>query len=731
MADGTGSSTRQRLRSSRGRPSGVNRLRELSNSPQSVPPTGVSSIEFSPFIIPAFSALDLGRDDQVMEDSDDDRDMKNSDDDRYYVEHDVDSQDVEDIYESEYDLFPKIAEPQDHAIEEDDSRDDPPVCEPGSSEDVDCLELEFVLAVCSRDPDQDPHPDENRRISRRLAQFTYEDPELDAENRENLKSYTIRKILKILSRRGLHAHEPDGVQVPDELDSDIGDEPLPDWLELIDSFEVRSPYKPGRSNYNNGIIGYSFAGVFAALCATEGYDLRTISGDAIEVACNRVRRCLEEKDSWKDGTDMEQVLSYFAFKLSAEKLQLHQLEAKALELAEDPNHVRVPGLIPRYRAWTAVEDLRVSGDGFDSMTADRYDIPPNRQGQIPMEQYVWFGAEVVSPVLPANSDETAAIIRRACDALRVNLRIHKPMEYSTGFHVHLGHMHGWNLLQIKRFITLWFLTEGVLIHIHRKDRESEYMDPWIAKFGEGTKLAQTLWHPDTVTRHLVYCLPQTDPRTRARNIEEMERHVASIFMTDRQQEFIRNIWLYTSIDDLADAVAGGYNAELGGLMRPAVRMRVTGHKRTNEPNTRDDANADDPSQARNAQTLEVRTMHGTVDANHINHWIVVLRRFVYYTRHASPDEFRDLTGSITGFATQPEHLGQLLQILQVPNATQRYFYLPHNRDTDPNTGQSWFTYPDKDRVDWEEPFAYPYHGSTHGAEYDILENNYDYFPPFQ
>ncbi|OTA94349.1 hypothetical protein M434DRAFT_30134 [Hypoxylon sp. CO27-5] len=552
--------------------------------------------------------------------------------------------------------------------EEDDNPDNPPVCVTGSEEDVD--------TIC----------------------------------------------IGVLHRNGLPAHEPEGLEIPDERDSEFGDEQQVDWDAVISQFTVHPNYDPQRGGYENGVIGYNFADIFAASCRTNGHDLRTISDNHMDVAYNRIMQCLAH---WPNQTHVDQVCTSFSFRLSSHREELHKLETKSLERAVDPNYVQVIGLADRYRAWTAVQDYRLSGIGFDSMTVDRYDIPPEREGQIPMHEYQWFAAEVVSPVLAAESETTAKTIENACRVLRSNFRIHKPMEYSTGLHVHLGHRHGWNLLQLKKFVTLWLLIERVLIRIHRKDRESDHLGFLMANFGEDTKLAQALWHPlPHVRQKVASCLPRESPWTRARNEAETQRHVPSAHLTDRQREFLRHVWCYTSIDGLAEAMEGGYNEERGVYMRAAVRLRVSGHKKTDTPNSRDDA------EGRNSQTLEVRTMHGTLDADHINYWISILRRILYFVRRASTEEFSVMIPIICLAVTQPDHLHlkQLLQILQVPNVTRRYFFLPHNRDRDPNTGEEWFMYPDKDRVDWNQPFMVDTHGSTHGVEYDDLVNDPNYFP---
>lgn len=133
----------------------------------------------------------------------------------------------------------------------------------------------------------------------------------------------------------------------------------------------------------------------------------------------------------------------------------------------DPLHVPVPGLKPQYKAWTVTLDLSVDGNG---MTKERYQ---NTQSESPFDEYFWFGAEVVSPVLPMGDERSREAVRTACGALRNALRCHKPMQVSTGLHIHMGHTHGWTLYQAKRFATFWLLAERTILRLHRVDRDKD------------------------------------------------------------------------------------------------------------------------------------------------------------------------------------------------------------------------------------------------------------------
>lgn len=209
--------------------------------------------------------------------------------------------------------------------------------------------------------------------------------------------------------------------------------------------------------------------------------------------------------------------------------------------------------------------------------------------------------------MPAGTKYASDSILQACHVLRDYFRIHKPMEVSTGLHVHLGHKHGWNLLHLKRFATLWSMAEDALIHVHRKDRGSEYMQAWCASMRHRSKLAMALFSEHEIVRAVCStCLPTTAPDTKRRYEEMMETHMPTWRLSEDDLEFVSRIWQYESLDLLCNALRGGASLRaarsgIASSCRPAVRIRITGDKRS------EDAKGGAP------QTIEVRTMHGTLD----------------------------------------------------------------------------------------------------------------------
>ncbi|KAI2470995.1 hypothetical protein F4781DRAFT_388390 [Annulohypoxylon bovei var. microspora] len=597
----------------------------------------------------------------------------------------------------------------DNAPIDDTEPDDAYLCDLGSVEDQGCLglELEFLVAVCRRKSGTDPHPDDTRWLSEKLANYDYGiramhalTPELD-----RLRDYTTRKMVRVLRRADLHALEDEAEEMElDTSESGFSDEPS-DWPEAIEYFSCLANRDDTRSPAQVEHIATRFRDEWKQICSSEGLHIRRMNASRVHELCEKVADCLRTAPNNWSSESVDQLIIVFEQKIEEEKENQQNDYVLDLRTAEDPNHVRVNGLDPKYRAWSVTRDVSVDGNG---MTPNRYIIPPNRAGEVPMDAYEWWGAEVVSPVLPDDKESTAETIRRACAALRNYFRCHKPMEVSTGLHVHLGHKHGWNLYQIKRFATIWIMVEPILIHIHRKDRGSPRMQEWCGYMGTNSKLAKYLQTTLQIERKENECVPRVTPESKARSIQTMAEHVIVASLTKEQKEFLEYAWSYPSLDDLIDALFGGFILSNGGSVEPAARIRITGNKESK------------PAVYYYPQTIEIRTMHGTLDANHINHWIVVLRRIIHFVRRAPVHEFQDVVGRIQREVHDGSHLWLLLQILECPPETRQFFAHPYNRALDFETIQPWFVYPDFDMVDWNEPFMAKGYGATHGEKYDNL-----------
>ncbi|KAI0111511.1 hypothetical protein F4814DRAFT_357179 [Daldinia grandis] len=591
--------------------------------------------------------------------------------------------------------------------------DDPEVCKVNSDEDIitfGVLELEFLLAVSSAMDKKageefriDPHPREKRWISRKLescAVDRHDDGDIDTVR---FKRYAARRMTRLLLRNNIPAHEIEtGLYVNDLSESDFTDDERPNWKHVMRRFTVNERFDPNRTHFQNGTIGFRFADEFSRFCEINGIEIHKMKYSDMDIARERVEECLFD---WPNEIHRTQVSANFQFKLVQSCEDKKTLDLFALATANDPLHIPIKNLDANYQAWSVVEDVSVNGKG---MVPSRYLIPMFNPSKRPMRDYYWFGAEVVSPPLSFHDQRALDAVRKACGVLRSNLRCHKPMEVSSGLHVHLGHKHGWNLLQIKRFITLWVLTEPILIHLHRKDRGSARMAQWCGQLIEGTCLGQALSHPDAQVRYRQSgCIPRSSPPERARNEAAMAHHFDITTANKRTREFIQNVWYYPTISELTDALAGGEHPE-NDHIRPAVRARIRGNKKSEDPVE------DSPA------TIEIRTMHGTLDADHILQWLVVLEKLLTLSRYASNAVYKGTIALILDALSRVDNrVHNLLLGLQLPPRTIHYFMSDINRVGDSTRGEDWWVYPDRDVVDWVEPFMVPGHRATHGAKYDF------------
>ncbi|KAI1817921.1 hypothetical protein GGS20DRAFT_423528 [Poronia punctata] len=367
----------------------------------------------------------------------------------------------------------------------------------------------------------------------------------------------------------------------------------------------------------------------------------------------------------------------------------------------DPLHVPVPGLRDQYKAWTVTNDISVNGNG---MSWYRYQVPPEMDTPSPFDDYRWFGAEVVSPVFNIADERAKQAIRDACGGLRDQLRIHKPMEVSSGLHVHLGHTQGWLLPQLKRMATFWYLTENVILQLHRKDRGLDRT--WCAKIGDQSALYLALFKDEKEIREM-YGWAITTNRVEVTNMfaNEARAHVPYDSLTSEQMTMVYFIWQYRSIN--------GLNKGLGETdrARTGLKWRVRGvHSSLEKEVVEEVSDYDSDVLFPQPGTVEVRIMQGTLDADHINNWVVVLEHIVRAVRDLTANDYQTL---LSRFLEQPTR-ERLLTVLGVPHHIRTYWLDPKRR----NEADTWWEYPDKDRVDWAQPFMVRGHRATHGPAWD-------------
>ncbi|KAI1425321.1 hypothetical protein F5Y12DRAFT_796049 [Xylaria sp. FL1777] len=348
----------------------------------------------------------------------------------------------------------------------------------------------------------------------------------------------------------------------------------------------------------------------------------------------------------------------------------------------DPNLVPDLGVRLQYQSWSVTDDISINNTWTEPQ---HYDIPGSSlvfddvTGELagePPNLYKWFGAEVVSSVMDYDNPQTFRALKTAAQALRGELRVHKPISIiQTGVHVHIGQQGGWTLLHLKKFATLWHLVEPSMYKLHRKDREESH---WCVGTARGCALAKLVYG-----RNELYSsrgATTTGPKKAAYE-RQMEQYIPDLSDYRRLRLFLTHIWQFQELNELRDAMQQG---EMG---TSCIRWRVTGNKLSPRPSQH------------SIETLEFRMMQGTLDAEHIWKWASVLERLVIFARDSTDDVFR---------GTIEELLEQNLPASLGLNQNDLQWFRTRTPD-----GEEYFAYPDNDLVDWGEPFMVQGYGDTH------------------
>ncbi|KAI1417037.1 hypothetical protein F5Y13DRAFT_204404 [Hypoxylon sp. FL1857] len=563
------------------------------------------------------------------------------------------------------------------------------------------IEMEFYVAVTPRWAElEDPHPLDIRWQARNLGQEDSTSPRF---------RLTVRNmIVDILRRNGIIASK--GADFNFERQQDWG------WTSSLEDTESDrledaknrkavdwqghyewDPALDDRTNIENGTI--QLCDQFIQFHANNQLELHETS----DVVLHRVTASNVPKFiTGPDGRDADGLIPIWFRHHMRARIEREQRIHEAREAGViDPRSIHMPGSNPRYRAWTCTIDESLGAHCNDASAAS-YEIPDGslpavprdddgellveavsgktvtRETMLPPCLYKWFPGELVTPILDFNDPQTWADIRTACAALRDHLRIHKPMRiHSTGLHIHFGQENGWRLLQLKKLIALWMIMERSAEHLQPRYRSAEY--DYALPLRKNSPLAVCL---NNKRRDALSTVRDRSDELSSYYRHRVEQHVPVDRIPEDLMDFIREVWQYDTISGLARAM--GAKAEY-----PYVAWRLSGQSLT------------DQVSETVTQTLEVRLMQGTLDADHIRRWANIFNRMIEFATNTNPEEFRAGIEQIFSRTRFP------YDVLGIPREDMVWY----GQQLDPETG--YFTYPDRDRVNWSDPFMVPGHGATH------------------
>ncbi|KAI0388765.1 hypothetical protein F5Y17DRAFT_474117 [Xylariaceae sp. FL0594] len=369
--------------------------------------------------------------------------------------------------------------------------------------------------------------------------------------------------------------------------------------------------------------------------------------------------------------------------------------------ARENNHVVVSSLpFMKHRYLT----FSVSHDDYHdrrAVSAAQYEGCPNQGVVNPLLKYRWAPIEVSSPVFDAGGSSSArsrrpsptpqdGLLARVCDVLRYRVRSHHcalpTLNLTTS--VYVGCTEGFTLLELKKLVTLWVLVESDMARLHRGYRAT-FEGKWTcASVMEGSRLAAVLSTYDTTTgvRDPDGILPHNPPRTNAFWRDVMNAYIptADLFAgwDECEELFLRAVWQYTSISDLARALeTTGPPERMAMALRCGGGRQRTSHVRSAAERdarlaavVKSDANNTPPPfmgeiDRYGRGVIEFRQMGQSLDAGAIVSWAGVVENVVRTARETTAVAFGELVWLVL-------HGGEdipVWQLLDCNGFAMRYF----------------------------------------------------------
>ncbi|KAK7756574.1 hypothetical protein SLS62_001411 [Diatrype stigma] len=399
-------------------------------------------------------------------------------------------------------------------------------------------------------------------------------------------------------------------------------------------------------------------------------------------------------------------------------------------------HIYIPGMQPRYRAWSVAQWKQKASNVVQIpwYGISRKDYNPQvfgTDGAIPFpeEHYRWFYGRIYSPVMPIDLPNSIRMRDRfewVCRALRTKYRIHKDMGMlELGTTVNIGHTLGFTLLDLKKIVTAWVLVEGTMAKLHRHHRfHHGNRGGFGAAYAGGvsitdyTRLGAACHYAEDPNGAPYFSaagvFPAVSRGTWDHLIQDMCYWVSPAWFwnLDRPaQMFIHAVWAHTDITSLARALEPRWpNTQV------SLRVRCRGERRTGLPTEDDNGNDNSggagPSAAAAAagtaaaaaaasgsripQTIEFAGMQQSIDGVHIAMWTTVCAAYVHFCTQA---------GNRDAYFGLFSDCDQLLRRLGLPDEVIEHFAKGFVR----GNNEYWEPEdPDDIHVNWDDPFYPPY-----------------------
>ncbi|KAI1343042.1 hypothetical protein F5Y15DRAFT_429020 [Xylariaceae sp. FL0016] len=235
-------------------------------------------------------------------------------------------------------------------------------------------------------------------------------------------------------------------------------------------------------------------------------------------------------------------------------------------------------------------------------------------------RYQWLGCELSSAIM--SEDEYDEKITDVISMLRTT-RVH--LNETTSVHVHVGRGdEAFSLLTLKKFATLYWLTETVIMKLQHPSRQR---NKYCYLLTECSNLASI--------ELLLLGAELRDAETEA-SYQEMSEFVpiAMPGLSVVQRAQIRRIWSFNTIENLALAMQG--NRSLVPSDRVCYERGALGFKRFLPAG----------KSGGNTQTFEWRQMAGCLDVGHILRWVRLTLAFTNFCRLSKVETYQGLLATI-------------------------------------------------------------------------------------
>ncbi|KAI0379100.1 hypothetical protein F5Y04DRAFT_290566 [Hypomontagnella monticulosa] len=563
-------------------------------------------------------------------------------------------------------------------------------------------ELEFPVAVYATNGD--PHPNDTRKLWHNLKEET--DP-------EKAREQVVSDILMALNMQTNIVGKIPKVFAPRDEDEDTGlyELRIKNLRKMEETgFGPAENVKERGSPSKNPVI-YS-------------KKVEEAAQDAFQYLCDFIfdagifPRCMMNEDyasGTPDSFEWPEILDDAESEQARRRLR-DMLRLEGFIAKRDPRHVPLPGMKPRYKAFSVYAN---PGPGL--LYTERWDYTDfNLEiGGVPSKAYHWEMIKIVSPVLEIQRGSEAKDIEEdltdICRVMRTNFRIHQDLDtILASTQINVSFERGIDLIDLKKLYTIMGLNgEKWIWRLNRYWRNKDTKNVLcpqvcgdIRRHSNLGAISFTNPAPQGFGDHEL--LPHPTPEEIQRFYNIMDEYLPPSAHKEITTELTNRIfycalWCYGDVSSFSKALGTGLPSRATELM-----SKVWGHGGTAGPikYTTEELYAAE-KEGRNVRfnvvdehrgVVEFRSMAGSLDPANIMAWLKFCVEVTCFAKYSSAAEYKDYFERIL-------RGDGLFSLMKFPPSVREYYksHMIENEVFSPD-GRSGST------VSWTDPFLAPLSG---------------------